>query len=61
MAAMNGGYILVKCAFQMISKSQGLATKLDDIAFQLTKKMGSFAEEMDAEMHPRHRLTAQYR
>ena len=48
--ATNGGFIVVKCAFQMISKSQQVATKLDDIAFQLTEKMGDFSEEMAAEM-----------
>jgi hypothetical protein len=46
----NGGYIVVKCAFQVISKSQQVATKLDDIAFQLTEKMRDFFEEMAAEM-----------
>jgi hypothetical protein len=34
----------------MISKSQQVATKLDDIAFQLTEKMRDFSEEMAAEM-----------
>jgi hypothetical protein len=48
--ATNGGYIVVKCAFQMISKSQQVARKLDDIAFQLTEKMRDFSEEMAAEM-----------
>jgi hypothetical protein len=48
--ATNGGYIVVKCAFQMISKSQQVARKLDDIAFQLTEKMRDFSEEMGAEM-----------
>ena len=46
----NGGYIIVKCAFQMISKSQQVAKKLDGIAFQLTGKMRDFSEEMVAEM-----------
>jgi hypothetical protein len=46
----NGGHIVVKCAFQMISKSQQVARKLDDIAFQLTEKMRDFSEEMAAEM-----------
>jgi hypothetical protein len=46
----NGGYIVVKCAFQMISKSQQVAKKLDDIAFQLSEKMHDFSEEMNAEM-----------
>jgi hypothetical protein len=40
--ATNGGHIVVKCAFQMISKSQQVARKLDDIAFQLTEKMHDF-------------------
>ena len=48
--ATNGGYIVVKCAFQMISKSQQVARKLDHIAFQLTEKMRDFSEEMAAEM-----------
>jgi hypothetical protein len=34
----------------MISKSQQVAGKLDDIAFQLTEKMSDFSEEMAAEM-----------
>jgi hypothetical protein len=46
----NGGYIVVKCAFQMISKSQQVARKLDNIAFQLSEKMHEFTEEMGAEM-----------
>ena len=46
----NGGYIIVKGAFQMISKSQQVAKKLDGIAFQLTGKMRDFSEEMAAEM-----------
>ena len=49
--ATNGGYIVVKCAFQMISKSPQVARKLDDIAFQLTEKMDDFTEAMAAEMH----------
>jgi hypothetical protein len=48
--ATNGGHILVKCAFQMISKSQQVARKLDDIAFQLTENMHDFCVEMAAEM-----------
>jgi hypothetical protein len=48
--ATNGGYIVVKCAFQMISKTQQVAKKLDDIAFQLTEKMRNFSQEMAAEM-----------
>ncbi len=46
----NGGFIVVKCAFQMICKSQQVATKLADIAFQLTEKMRDFSDEMAAEM-----------
>jgi len=46
----NGGYIVVKCAFQMISKSQQVAKTLEDIAFQLAEKMHDFSEEMAAEM-----------
>jgi hypothetical protein len=34
----------------MISKSQQVARKLDDIAFQLTEKMNGFSVEMAAEM-----------
>jgi hypothetical protein len=49
--ATNGGYIVVKCAFHMISKSQQVAKKLDDIAFQLTQKMPDYSKEMAAEMH----------
>jgi hypothetical protein len=48
--ATNGGHIIVKCAFQMISKSQQVARKLDDIAFQLTEQMHDFSVEMAAEM-----------
>ena len=45
----NGGYIIVKGAFQMISKSQQVAKKLDGI-FQLTGKMRDFSEEIAAGM-----------
>jgi hypothetical protein len=48
--ATNDGYIVVKSAFQMISKSQQVARTLDDIAFQITEKMRDFSEEMAAEM-----------
>ena len=48
--ATNGGYVVVKCAFQMISKSQQVARKLDDIAFQLTEKLPDFIMELAAEM-----------
>ena len=48
--ATNGGFIVIKCAFQMISKSQQVARRLDDIAFQLSEKMEGFSQEMGAEM-----------
>jgi hypothetical protein len=48
--ATNGGHIVVKCAFQMISKSRQVASKLDDIAFQLTEKIQDFSEQMATEM-----------
>jgi hypothetical protein len=48
--ATNGGYIVVKCAFQMVSKSRQVARKLDDIAFQLTAKMYDFSGVMTREM-----------
>src|SRR5580693_9677771 len=40
--AKNGGYIIVKCAFQMISKSREVAKTLDSIALQLVGKMHDF-------------------
>ena len=46
----NGGYVIVKCAFQMINKSQEMAKKLNSIAFQPTGKTRVFSEEMAAEM-----------
>jgi hypothetical protein len=48
--AKNGGHIVVKCAFQMITKSQLVAKELEGIAFRLTGKMHDFSEEMAAEM-----------
>jgi hypothetical protein len=45
----NDGYIVVKSAFQMISKSQQVAGKLDDIACQLSEKMRDFSGEMGVE------------
>ena len=48
--ATNGGHIVIKCAFQMISKSLQVARKLDSIAFQLTEEMDNFTEEMVTEM-----------
>jgi hypothetical protein len=48
--AKNGGYVLLKCSFQMISKSPEVATKLGDIASQLVENMDNFSEEMADEM-----------
>jgi hypothetical protein len=48
--AKNGGYIIVKCAFQMISKSREVAKTLDSISLQLVGKMHDFSKEMAAEM-----------
>jgi hypothetical protein len=50
LAAANGGHLVGKCAFQMISKSHEVAKKLDGIAVQLTEKERDFSEEMAAEM-----------
>jgi hypothetical protein len=46
----NGGYIVVKSAFQMISKSQQVATELAGIANQLRERMPDFSQEMTAAM-----------
>lgn len=46
----NGGYITVKCAFQMIGKSKLVATKLAGIARQLRERMPDFSREMTAAM-----------
>ena len=49
-AAANGGYIVVKCAFQMLSKSEAVSLKLADIARQLRDSMPEYRQEMAAEM-----------
>jgi len=46
----NGGYIIVKCAFQMLSKSREVAIKLDDIARQLRDKQPEYRQEMAIEI-----------
>jgi len=46
----NGGYIIVKCAFQMLSKSREVAIRLDDIARQLRGKQPEYRQEMAIEM-----------
>jgi len=49
-AATNGGYIIVKCAFQMLTKSKEVAIKLDGIARQLHDKLPEYNREMAVEM-----------
>lgn len=46
----NDGHVIVKSAFQMISRSQHTAKPLDGVAFRLTEKMHDFSEQMAAEM-----------
>jgi hypothetical protein len=46
----NGGYIIVKCAFQMLSKSREVAIRLDDIARQLRDKQPEYRQEMAIEI-----------
>jgi hypothetical protein len=46
----NHGYILAKCAFQMITKSQDVALKLNAIAGQLRREMPGFRHEMVRQM-----------
>jgi hypothetical protein len=48
--ATNGGHIVVKCAFQMMSKSEAVATKLTAIARQLRESMAEYRQEMAAGM-----------
>ncbi len=48
--AQNDGHIIVKCAFQMFSKSQAVAVKLDGIAQQLRANMTAYRGEMTAGM-----------
>jgi hypothetical protein len=47
----NHGHLLVKCAFQMISKSPDVATKLDAIAGQLRRDMPEFLQQMAYQMN----------
>ena len=49
-AGANGGYIVVKCAFQMLSKSEAVSLKLADIARQLRNRKPEYRREMAAEM-----------
>ena len=46
----NGGFILAKCALQMISKSQDVAAKLSGIAEQLRADLPGFRRHMLDEM-----------
>jgi hypothetical protein len=46
----NGGHIIVKCAFQMLSKSREVAIRLEDIARQLRDKMPEYHQQMAIEM-----------
>jgi hypothetical protein len=46
----NGGFILAKCALQMISKSQDVAAKLGGIAEQLRADLPGFRRHMLDEM-----------
>jgi hypothetical protein len=48
--AINGGHIVVKCAFQMFSKSDEVATKLAGIADELRSGMAGYCDEMTAEL-----------
>lgn len=45
-AAANGGHIIVKCAFQMLSKSDEVGAALAAIAEELKEKMPEFCREM---------------
>jgi hypothetical protein len=49
-AAANGGYIIAKCAFQMLTKSKEVAIKLDGIARQLHSKLPDYHRQMAVEM-----------
>ena len=49
-AAANGGHIIVKCVFQMLSKSGKIAAALAAIAAELKEKMPEFCREMTIEM-----------
>jgi hypothetical protein len=46
----NRGYILAKCAFQMIAKSQDVALKLNAIAGKLCRDMPEFRQQMIRQM-----------
>ena len=46
----SGGYIIAKCAFQMLSKSHEVAIRLDYIARQLRDEQSEYRQEMAIEM-----------
>jgi hypothetical protein len=48
--AQNNGHIIVKCAFQMLSKSQAVADRLDGIARRLRASLADYRAEMIAAM-----------
>jgi SAM-dependent methyltransferase len=48
--AANGGHIIVKCAFQMLAKTEAVAAKLSGIASQLRAHMPDYRREMLAGM-----------
>jgi hypothetical protein len=46
----NGGYIVIKCAFQMLTKSEPVAIELAGIVHGLHGKMPDFSQEMATAM-----------
>ena len=48
--AQNNRHIIVKCAFQMLSKSQAVADRLDGIARRLRASLADYRAEMIAAM-----------
>lgn len=44
--AQNQGFIVVKCAFQMIGKSKAVVSALDDVAGELRRDMPEFRRQM---------------
>jgi hypothetical protein len=48
--AQNNGHVIVKCAFQMLGKSQAVAERLDRIARRLRSNTTDYRAEMIAAM-----------
>jgi hypothetical protein len=46
----NGGHIIVKCAFQLLSKSREIGMCLRRISRELHDDMPKYREEMDLDM-----------